>query len=111
MTHAQQAPTLATLRGLVALPIVCGLLLVFVALHYEREEPFGGFVLQDALIEIGGPLLLLAAWVRWFLVAWKRRMAATVWLVAAGWCLLTLWAVGYYLISYFRSPWAWYVPG
>src|SRR6266487_3670834 len=86
-------------RGLFTLPGVCGVIVLVVALYYEFEEPFGALVLKDALIEIGGSVLLLALWVLWFLMAFRSGIGAWFWLVGIFWCVLTVWAVSYYVLS------------
>jgi hypothetical protein len=96
--------------GLFALPGVCGVIVLIIAYYYEVGEPFGAFELKDAMIEIGGAALLVTLWILWFLTAFRGGIGVSFRLIGTLWCALTVWAVSHYILSYFHSPWAWYVP-
>jgi len=79
---------------------------LLILFHSAGEEPFMVFSLRDAAIQVGGSLVVLAAWIAWFLLALTRRRMDPLLLIAIA-CLgaLHLLFTGMMLFSYFQDLW------
>jgi hypothetical protein len=93
--------------ALVALPLAAGMVTLVVAGHNLWEEPFGVFTISDAIIQVGGPLVVLGLWAAWGVLAVRRRRRPRFPGIAAVlcWAALNLWIAQVFLVAYFHEPW------
>jgi hypothetical protein len=91
---------------LIALPFAALAVTVIVVGHNLWAEPFPVFSIVDALIQVGGPVGVLALWIVWSVIARRQRRPRRVDLVVTlAWAALNLWAAGIFATAYFDELW------
>ena len=92
--------------ALIVLPIAATAVAFAVAGHNVYEEPFGLFDMGDALVQVGGPVLVFGLWIAWAVVAVRRRRPRLPGLaLLLGWAVVTSLIALVFLVAYFHEPW------
>lgn len=95
---------------LISFPILATFGTLFLCWYAMYGDPFGGVTYQDFGVMVGGPILLLGLWIKWFWMVYTYRLHPLVWGSVLLWCLLTMFFVGGLMWDFFHSPWTYYVP-
>jgi hypothetical protein len=104
--YSPSTPAEGTGVALVVLPVAAGAVTLGFVGHHFSEEPFGVFAVEDAIVQVGGPVLVLGLWAAWFwLAARRRRPPFPVFGGVLCWAALNLWIAYVFLTGYFDEPW------
>jgi hypothetical protein len=69
------------------------------------EEPFGQFAPLDEAIQIGSPVVVVALWAYWCIVARRERLSANTVVPSVGWAASHLAFALWLGVGYFYEPW------
>src|SRR4028118_1690966 len=90
--------------ALVVLPTLATAVTFVAVWHNGEREPFGVFIAQEAIVQLGSPLLALGLWVYWGFRASRERLSASTVVPLVAWAALLL-ALSFGLgIGYFFEP-------
>ena len=87
-----------------ALPVAAFLILC-VAGCDGLDEPFAEFSVRNALLQIGGPLVVFGIWASWLTLAIRRRLPWHWFAVVSCWAAFNMCVAAMVLASYLDEPW------